>query len=77
MAYILTIREPGNSLAGRGRSQARHATEGEAHAALVDWVRENWNLEMDGDELPDDEEEMIRQYFDFVLQEYEIAETPA
>jgi hypothetical protein len=41
----------------------------------VDWVKENWEVEMDGDPLPDDEEEMIRQYFDFVLQEYEIAET--
>lgn len=75
MPFVLVIREVRNSWAGRGPLATMHATEAEAHAELVSWVKENWDDEMDGDELPDDEEEMIRQYFDFVLQEYEIAET--
>ena len=75
MPFVLVISEVRNSWAGRGPLASTHATKAEAHAALVDWVRENWDVEMDGDELPEDEEEMIRQYFEFVLQEYDIAET--
>jgi hypothetical protein len=75
MPFVLIIRERGHSWAGRGPLATTHATRVEAEASLVDWVKENWDVEMDGDPLPDDEEDMIRQYFDFVLQEYEIAET--
>lgn len=75
MPFVLVISEVNNSWAGRGPLASTHATRAEAHAALVDFVKENWGVEMDGDALPDDEEEMIRQYFDFVLQKYEIAET--
>lgn len=75
MPFVLVISEVSNSWAGRGPLASTHATQAEAQAALVQWVRENWDVEMDGDPLPDDEEEMIRQFFDFVLQKYEIAET--
>jgi hypothetical protein len=30
---------------------------------------------MDGDPIPDDEDDMIDQYFDYVLEAYDIAET--
>jgi hypothetical protein len=40
-------------------------------------VRENWDQQMDGDEQPEDEEELVDQYFDFVLERYDIVEIPS
>jgi hypothetical protein len=42
-------------------------------AQLVDYVRENWDPKMD-QAPPDDDDELIDQYFDSVLKEYVIAE---
>jgi hypothetical protein len=75
MPFVLVIRELGSSWAGRGPRATIHATEAEAEAALVDYVRNNWDSEMDGDELPEDEEDMVSQYFENVLEAYDIAQT--
>jgi hypothetical protein len=76
MAFTLTIRERGNSCAGRGPFTSEHDTESEARAALVAYVKENWDAELEV-EPPTDEDEMIRQYFDDVLEAYEIRESAA
>ena len=74
MAFILTIRERGNSWAGRKPSSSEHVTRQAALAALVAYVKKNWEAEMD-EEPPADEEEMIRRYFEGVLEAYDISET--
>jgi hypothetical protein len=76
MAFTLTIRERGNSWAGRGPFTSEHRSESDAHAALVAYVKENWEAELE-DEPPADEDEMVRRYFDDVLEAYEIRETRA
>ena len=76
MAYTLTIRERGNSWAGRSPFTSEHRSESDERAALVTYVKENWEAEV-GDEPPADEDEMIRQYFDEVLEAYEIKESAA
>jgi hypothetical protein len=71
MAFILTIRERGNSWAGRSPFTSEHRSEADARAALVAYVKENWEAELE-DEPPADEDEMVRQYFDEILEAYEI-----
>jgi len=73
MPYILMIRERGCSWAGRDPIAVIHATEEEAQAELVDYVRENWDAKMDEDPPPDDDD-LIEQYFDQTLEEYVITE---
>jgi hypothetical protein len=63
MPFILTIREQGSSWAGRDPVSSIHPTERDAHAALVDYVRDNWDSEIDEIERPADEDELIQQYF--------------
>jgi hypothetical protein len=46
----------------------------DADTALLDYVRRNWDAEV-GTEQPDDHDTMIREYFDEVLETYEITET--
>jgi hypothetical protein len=46
-----------------------------AAAAACRRVRENWDDKIDEDP-PEDEEELIDQYFDQTLEEYAITETP-
>jgi hypothetical protein len=43
---------------------------------LTEYVREKWDGQMDGDEQPEDEAELVEQYFDYVLEQYEIVEIP-
>jgi hypothetical protein len=71
MAFILTIRERNGSWAGRSPAQSTHATEDEARAALSDYVHRNWDAEV-GTERPQDADEMIDEYFEEVLEAYEI-----
>ena len=73
MAYTLTIRERGNSWAGRSPFSSEHPTQQQAQAALVAYVKENWAAEM-GEEPPADEAEMVQRYFEDVLEAYEITE---
>ena len=72
MPYTLTLRERCNSWAGRGPVITKHGRLEEAQAELVAYVRRNWDAEMDGDEPPADDEELVRQYFGEVLEDYAI-----
>jgi hypothetical protein len=74
VAYILTIRERNDSWAGRSPATSGHARREEAETALRDYVRRNWDAEM-GTEPPDDPDDMVDEYFDAVLEAYEILET--
>lgn len=74
MPYVLMIRERGCSWAGREPIATVHASREEAEAELVDYVKENWDAEMN-EHPPGDEDELIERYFDCVLEEYDIAET--
>lgn len=47
---------------------------GDARAALIAYVTENWEVELEG-EPPTNHDEMVRQYFEEVLEAYEIRET--
>ena len=73
MPFLLTIRERNHSWAGRPPATSTHATREDAEAALVAYVRENWNAEI-GAEPPESRELMIEEYFDDVLEAYEILE---
>jgi mono/diheme cytochrome c family protein len=75
MPYVLMIRERHNFSAGRSPIANTHATWEEAHAELVAYVRENWDARMDQDPPQDDEDELIVQYFEQTLEEYDTAET--
>jgi hypothetical protein len=75
MAFTLTIRERGNSWAGRHPVTSIHSSQQKAKAELVDYVRRNWDTEMGGGEPPGDEDELIDRYFEDVLEAYEITET--
>ena len=69
----MIIRERGCSWAGRDPIAIIHSRWEEAQAELVDCVRENWDAKTD-EVRPEDDDELIDQYFDKVLEEYVIAE---
>jgi len=73
MPFLLKIRERNDSWAGRSPATSTHPTRDSAEAALLDYVRRNWDAEV-GTEPPSDPEDMIREYFDDVLEAYEITE---
>lgn len=73
MPFVLMIRERGSSWAGRNPMATIHPSREEAEAELVDYVREMWEAKMDQD-APEDDDEMVEQYFDKVLEEYVITE---
>jgi hypothetical protein len=77
MPFVLIIAERGHSWAGRPPIVTSHETRAAAEADLVSYVRERWAAEMDGGPVPEDDDEMIEQYFDFALERYEIVEAPA
>ena len=62
MPFTLTIRERNNSWAGRSPATSVHATRAEAEAELLEYVRRNWEAEMETDPS-DDAAEMIEKYF--------------
>lgn len=70
--YVLSIRELGSSWAGRSPVVRRYPTEQAAKDALISYVRENWEAELGGLEMPDDPEEMIQAYFEDVDEQYDI-----
>lgn len=74
MPFTLVIKERGSSWAGRPPRQSSHATRQEAEAELLDYVRENWDTELDSDEPPDDPATMVQEYFADVLESYTITE---
>lgn len=74
MPFLLTIRERNDSWSGRGPVTSTHEVRADVHAALLDYVRWNWHAAV-GTERPDDPDTMIREYFDEVLEAYEITET--
>jgi hypothetical protein len=73
MPFVLIIQEQGSSWAGRGPIAQIHPTREDAHAELIDYVRENWDAKMDIDP-PEDEDDLVEAYFDCVLEEYIISE---
>ena len=73
MPFILTLREVGHSWAGRGPFSSQHATREAAEEALVEYVRANWKNESE-DEMSTDPDELVRQYFDYALEAYEVSE---
>jgi hypothetical protein len=74
MPFLLMIRERRYSWAGRDPMAVIHPTREAAQAQLLDYVRENWDDQM-GDEPPEDEDELVEQYFDCVHEEYVITGT--
>ena len=78
MPYTLVIGERGHSWAGRPPRATLHATREEAEAELLNFVQNNWGSELPDDERPNDPDEMIEHYFEYVLERYEIvfAEAP-
>ncbi|MFZ0338906.1 MAG: hypothetical protein WAL45_12790 [Terracidiphilus sp.] len=77
MPFTLIIQERGYSWAGRPPRESSHATREEAEAELLDYVRANWDTELDSDEPPDDPEGMVKEYFADVLESYTITEQSA
>lgn len=75
MPFVLMIGERRCSWASRGPIAETYATREEAEADLADYVRRNWDAKM-GDDPPEDDDELVEQFFDWVLEEYEIAELP-
>lgn len=73
MAFVLTFREVGNSWAGRGPFSEEFETREAAERAVFEYVKENWKNEFE-DEMPDDPDEAVHQYFEDVLEAYEISE---
>lgn len=73
MACILTIRERAHSWAGRPPVTTTHTSRADAEAALLDYVRRNWDAEV-GTEPPGDSQRMIDEYFADVLEAYELVE---
>jgi len=76
MAFMLTITERNHSWAGRSPAITTHATKADAAAALIEYVRRNWDAEI-GTEPPADEQDLIAEYFGEVLEQYEIEEERA
>jgi hypothetical protein len=74
VSYVLKIRKLGHSWSGHPPVHSSHASRAEAEAELADYVRQNWDAEMDGDPLPGDPAQMIDEYFVSVLETYEISE---
>jgi len=74
MPFILTISELGRSCAGRDPVTTIHASRLEAQASLIEYVRNNWDAEMDEDEQPSDENELVEQYFQTVPEAYQITD---
>jgi hypothetical protein len=77
MPYTLIVADLGNSWAGRPPAATVHDTRSDAEAELLDYVRRNWHSAMDGDQEPEDPEEIIEQYFEVVPERYEIVEAVA
>ena len=80
MPFVLIIGERSSSWAGRAPVVTLHHSREEAKAKLLDHVKRNWEDEV-GDDEPEGEDELIDQYFDEVLEFYDIQEvqysTPA
>ena len=60
MPFVLIISERGNSWAGRGPLATTHDSRAEAQASPVEWVKENWDVEMDGDLSESESPEITR-----------------
>jgi hypothetical protein len=67
----------GNGWAGRPPAATLHETRAEAEAELRGYVRRNWDDETEGEEQPEDPEDMIQQYFEVVAERYQIVEAEA
>ena len=70
MPFILTISELGGSWAGRDPVTTIHASRVEARASLIEYIRDNWDAEMD--DQPSDEDELVERYFRTVPEAYQI-----
>jgi len=73
MPFLLTIAEKNDSWAGRSPLTSTHNTREEAERALRDYVQRNWDAEV-GTEPPEDPEVLIAEYFDDVLETYQVLE---
>lgn len=77
MKYVLTIGKKGHSGAGRPLVTSSHDTRDEAFARLVEYLKRNWEGQMNTEAdtlLPENAEEMVDAYFAQVLESYEIVE---
>jgi hypothetical protein len=75
MPFTLVIKERGHSWAGRPPAKSSHTTREEAEAELARCVRANWDAEVGNDgPPPDDQAAMVHEYFDEVLESYDISE---
>lgn len=63
-------------LAGRPPASTIHDAREDAEAELLDYVRRNWDI-TDVDDQPEDPEEMIEHYFEYVPERYEIVDAIA
>lgn len=70
MEYALVIHEEGSSWAGRPAVFWTFTTREETEEFLAAWVRRNWG---DRSDIPEDEDEMISQYFEEAQEGYRIA----
>jgi len=72
-------RSPSANAETRGGARSGHQQPQKPRAAaeseLVDYVRRNWNAEMEGEGPPDDGQGMVDRYFEHVLEAYEITES--
>lgn len=75
MPFALIIGERSNSWAGRSPVVTLHHNREQAMAGLVEYVKRNWQDEVGGDE-PEEADQMIEQYFEEVLEFYDIHEVP-
>ena len=73
MPFVLIIGERSNSWAGRSPVVSLHHNREQATANLVEYVKRNWDDEVGGD-VPEEADEMIEQYFEEVLEQYDIQE---
>ena len=79
MKYVLKIAGTRHSWAGKPPVTSSDDTREEAFVRLVEYVKRNWQSEMniEADTLPpENAEEMVEAYFAHVLERYQIVEVP-
>jgi len=74
VAFNLTIRERNHSWSRCSPAHTVHPTRDEAYAALLEYVKRNWETKM-GTDPSSDPEQMIEEYLAEVLETYDIQES--
>ena len=73
MIFVLINGERSNSWAGRPPVVTLHRSREGARAGVLDYVKRNWKDKV-GTEEPGEQDDMIEQYFEEVLECYDIQE---